>query len=99
MGACSIYHTIKGELSREDIGKEMDSVRQDQAYQNGHQEGYSGDFQTVDGIGFPNRPAFENLNEALNWCWDNTEKREALCVTYKSKDGGVNTVVAGWGAE
>lgn len=98
MGACTVSFTIKGEATPAQVHAELETLRAEEAYQNGHQEGYSGDFQTIYDIRFPNKPVFESGNEAVEWCWNNCEKREALCVKYKTKDGSINTVVAGWGA-
>jgi hypothetical protein len=84
MGACDVYFTIgKQVTSRAELeGYLKKKQEQDREY-NGHQEGYSGDFQTVDGIKTDFSKLFTSFNEALQYCLDNTEKwGDALAVHY-----------------
>lgn len=100
MGATNISLGLKGKASRQEIDKAFrDRQAKDREY-NGHQEGYSGDFQTVRSVDFHLNQEFKSFSEAEEFCLDKAEKWETVvAVYYKNDKGEVNTLVAGWGAE
>ena len=103
MGACNIDLTIKKKASIDEIRTAFRGQQElDSAY-NGHQEGYSGDFQTVQGVELHKDKVFKDYNEAYDYCLDNAEKWDyVVAVYYKHGDpkynSEVRTLIAGWGA-
>lgn len=84
MGACDISFTLDGNKSRSDVTAAFEAKKlNDQSY-NGHQEGYSGDFQTVDDVKFHDR-IFDTEKEAFEYCLNNAKKWEyVVAVKYKN---------------
>lgn len=84
MGADFISLEFDGKLSKEDIRKELDKQRERDSEYNGHQEGYSGDWQTIDNksIIFTDIK-FNSYDDAHNYVADNCEKWSGMAVKYK----------------
>lgn len=83
MGACDIWFSVEGDKSESEIKKMVDAKRESNRSENGHQEGYSGDWQTVHGISFKNQ-VFESCEAAKEWCSSNCNKWSGVVVKYKS---------------
>jgi len=99
MGATNINHVIKGKATRTDIDKAFRQRQDNDRSENGHQEGYSGDFQTVRSVDYQLHKEFESFKEAEEFCLDQAEKWETVVAVYFKRNGEVNTLLAGWGAE
>lgn len=82
MGAEYIDMTLDN-MSTSDLKKAFkERQEQDNAY-NGHQDGYSGDFQTVSDLRIKDI-IFESFDEASDYCSENAQKWDfALAVKYK----------------
>lgn len=100
MGAHNIDFELKGKASKSEIENAFKSQRESDAAENGHQHGYSGDFQTVRCVDFKHLgEVFSDYNKAYDFCLEHAEKWETVvAVYYKTNRGEVNTLVAGWGA-
>jgi hypothetical protein len=99
MGACNIEFSLKGKASRSEIQSAFDQRVQEDAAENGHQHGYSGDFQTVDKVDFKHLgTVFPDINAAEEYALDHAEKWSTVVAVYFEGPGGVCTLVAGWGA-
>lgn len=99
MGACDISFTIKGKVDKIKIQDEFELQRSKDESENGHQDGYSGDFQTVSKIDFHLSKEFKTRNEAFEYCLNNAKKWETVvAVYYLDNKSQINTLVAGWGA-
>jgi undecaprenyl pyrophosphate synthase len=73
MGACNIDFQLTGKATKEQIDRAFKrQVKHDRDY-NGHREGYSGDFQTIDEIKLHNK-TFDSYKEAYDYCLENSEK-------------------------
>lgn len=99
MGACNIEFTIKGKAAEHEIDEAFTRRRKLDAEYNGHQEGYSGDFQTVDYIEFDGT-IFDNYGEAQEYCLAKAKKWEYAVAVYieDPKTSEYTTLVCGWGA-
>ena len=100
MGACNIEMTLKGDKNKNEVLKEFKDRQKMDANENGHQHGYSGDFQTVNRIDFHNE-IFDNYNDAENYCLDNAQKWESVvAVKYlvNKETNKYDWLIAGWGA-
>ena len=88
MGACNIHFTLKGQVNEDKIIKAVNKQRREDKKRNGHQEGYSGDWQTV---GNPDLHAkiFSSRENAVAWCYENVEKRDSLAVHYREIDTSI----------
>jgi hypothetical protein len=101
MGSDSIFFKVKGKASKDEINKAFKARQESDADENGHRQGYSGDFQTVHKIDFRlyQTDTFESLNEAQEYCLKHAEKfLTVIAVYYKNKDSQIDTLVGGWGA-
>lgn len=101
MGAHNISIERSGKLSKSEILKVFNDQKLEDSHVNGHQYGYSGDFQTIhevkfdvlyDGIGNYNKDYELALNKAEKW-------NHAQAIYTKTKDGKDFTLIVGWGAE
>lgn len=82
MGACDISLHLKGKRTKEQIEKAFKQQRaQDREY-NGHQEGYSGDFQTVDGVDYHLDQVFPNEKKAMEYCLEKASKWDTVVAVY-----------------
>ncbi len=97
MGACDIWMVAKPNLTKRDAAKLLKEQQEEDAYQNGHRHGYSGDFQTVDSVKLVDK-VFDNRNEAEEFCLSNAEKWfYVVAVEVKTSDQHY-TLIGGWGA-
>ena len=60
MGATNIHIKREGELTKNEILEAFQAQKVEDRFNNGHQDGYSGDFQTV------NQVKFDVLDDELN---------------------------------
>lgn len=100
-GATSIDFEMKGQASRADIEKAfMEQKRYDMMNSDDDDDGYTGDFQTVNVVNYKYLgKVFESYDEAYKFALDKAEKWETVvAVYYNDKKGDINTLVAGWGA-
>jgi len=100
MGACSIDFFIKGHASIKDIEKKFIEIKLENKHDNGHCEGYSGDFQTVGKVNFSYLfDGSGNLEKDFEFCLDKAEKWENVVAIYTKDERGKDiTLIAGWGA-
>ena len=98
MGACDIGRIITKDADRAEVLEAIGKWADEDARYNGHQDGYSGDWQTICDIRFNPYKIFETQDEAYDFAIDSTEKREAMVVKFKSSDGEIWTGVFGWAA-
>lgn len=82
MGACNIDLDLDGKLSRAEVEAAVRRQRENDVHENGHQEGYSGDWQTISGISFPGQ-TFATYNEAYDYVSKTCEKWSGMAVKYK----------------
>lgn len=82
MGACDISFTIGGKASRIEVETAFKTRREKDAVRNGHQDGYSGDFQTVNRVEYHLDRLFTSHNEALEYCLAKAEKFEHVVAVY-----------------
>ena len=82
MGSCNVSTYVSGDKSRQDIRQHIQNLRSENRDYNGHQEGYSGDWQTIDQINFSDK-IFNTEEEAHEYALDNTKKWEGMAVRYK----------------
>jgi len=100
MGASNIDIIIKGKATDNEILKAFDDRRKRDSEQNGHCDGYSGDFQTVQDVKIKTGVIFPDANTAYNYCLEHAQKWEyVIAVHFKTKAGDTNTLIAGWGAD
>lgn len=98
MGASTIAFTLDGNKTQADVKQAFRDRQADDRDCNGHQDGYSGDFQTVNSVKFSGRE-FNNWDEAYDYCHDKAEKWDYV-VAVKVVNATENQwLVAGWGAE
>lgn len=98
MGAINIDIHIDGDVSVSEVKKAFNNQRVEDSYRNGHQDGYSGDFQTVQEVKI-SMLKFETYDEAYEYCLEKSEKWEYVTACrYKDNKGNLNWVIAGWGA-
>lgn len=98
MGACEISFIRDGTLSQNQIEEAFRARQQDDRAQNGHQDGYSGDFQTVNRIEF-RTDVFETRAEAMDYCLSEAQKWDSvIAVMFKDPNKDLRWLVAGWGA-
>lgn len=82
MGACDISFIIGKKATQSEILEKFKAVREQNREENGHQEGYSGDFQTVDGVDFHLDRVFTSHREAMDYCLSNSKKWENAIAVY-----------------
>lgn len=106
MGACSISMTVAGDKSKDEVLK---AFRQRQADDRSDwlcdndeddEDGYTGDFQTVNSVKFSGRE-FDNEDEAYEFCLDTAQKWDYVVATkvVNPEENKNFWLVAGWGAE
>ena len=104
MGATNISHIMRDKLDKPAIEQAFRERQANDRRENGHQEGYSGDFQTVRQVDFRFLgKVFPSYTEAENFCLDKAEKWETVVAVYFADkgeyEGEIRTLLAGWGAE
>lgn len=82
MGACDISFIIGKKATQYEILERFKARREKDRAENGHQEGYSGDFQTVDGVDFHLDRVFSSHREAMDYCLSNSKKWENAIAVY-----------------
>jgi hypothetical protein len=98
MGACSISMTVKGDATEEEVMKAFANQQQEDRYDNGHREGYSGDFQTVDRVKFT-KNVFTDGEEAFEYCLSNAQKWSYVVAVKVVNTDSNYWLIAGWGAD
>lgn len=84
MGACNIDFEIEGPATWSQIEKKFNDVREENQKYNGHQDGYSGDFQTVHKVKDHTHMVFNSHNEAYDYCLDKAQKWDfVVAVRYR----------------
>jgi hypothetical protein len=100
MGAVGICHVIREKADRTKIDKAFRERREHDQDENGHREGYSGDFQTVTSVDYRFLgKVYSDYNEAEDFCLDKAEKWRTVVAVYFNEAGETHTMIAGWGAE
>jgi len=84
MGACDQYFTLDGGLTEAQVRQEWDTKHGEDRIEYGS-DPYSGSFATCDQFSVFNK-SFESHSEALDWCYENVEKRTAAAIKYRKKD-------------
>lgn len=85
MAACDIRFEIKGAANWSEIQKKFKSQREEDRSYNGHQDGYSGDFQTVHEVKDHTHKIFDSFNEAHQYCMSTAQKWDfVVAVRYRS---------------
>lgn len=82
MGACDISFTIGKQASIAEIKEAFNARRKLDAERNGHAEGYSGDFQTVDEVKFHLDRVFTSHREAYDYCLEKASKWDYVVAVY-----------------
>jgi hypothetical protein len=84
MGASNIDMVLDGKLTKRQVLDKIDEQRKFDKSHNGHQDGYSGDWQTIPDVKFHDHKVFLDIDEASNYCLDNAEKwSHAIAVKIK----------------
>lgn len=98
MGATNVGTTIKA-TSKAAFQKKFKKYQEEMRDYYGHQEGYCGTLNSCHIVGYKNLELKGNtekrVNDAMEWIWDHTNKREAMVVQVRAN----LWVVAGWAAE
>lgn len=82
MGACDISFIIGKKATPNEILERFKAQREEDREVNGHQEGYSGDFQTIDGVDFHLDRVFSSHREAMDYCLSNAKKWDNAIAVY-----------------
>ena len=81
MGSNFVDYKYGKKLTKEQISKEFKNRQEEGRDYNGHQDGYSGDFQTVNCVTIKDN-VFNTLQEALDYIDNNASKWENAVATY-----------------
>lgn len=90
MGACNIEFTLGRKASRNEIYDAFKNQQDQDRNENGHRDGYSGDFQTVHKIDYRLDNVFASYNEAHEYCLKHASKWETAVAVYYF-DGAVKS--------
>lgn len=82
MGACDISFIIGGKASMSEVAEALRARQEEDAIENGHRDGYSGDFQTVHKVKCEFGKLFTSHNEAYEYCLANAEKWEHVVAVH-----------------
>lgn len=82
MGACDISFTIGGKASMSEVADALRARQERDSEYYGHQEGYSGDFQTVHEVKCEFGKLFTSYNEAYEYCLANAKKWEHVVAVH-----------------
>jgi Zn finger protein HypA/HybF involved in hydrogenase expression len=82
MGACDISLELKGKASRSEIEAAFRRQQEYDRLENGHQSGYSGDFQTVSKVDCHLGQFFSSRNEAFEYCLKHASKWDTVVAVY-----------------
>lgn len=84
MGASFIYCDFPSRKTKNQLAKCFEQMSEQAAYDHGHE--YSGSWNMLQGILFPEKNTFESKNKAEDWVSKESEKwGPALCVKFKDK--------------
>ncbi len=88
MGADVVTMKFEGKATWAQITSKLAVQRKLDNEENGHRDGYSGDWQTISDRDIKDlrHKEFSSANEAYDWCQKNVEKWEGVVVTYKVID-------------
>jgi len=87
MGATNIEFEVEGDKPFQEVLAAFKRRQAQDSDDNGHQDGYSGDFQTVHSVENHGHKVFTDYQEAQKYCLDNAEKWESvIAVKYKVTD-------------
>jgi len=82
MGACNIEFTLNKKASRNEIYDAFKKQQDSERSENGHRDGYSGDFQTVHKIDYRLDTVFTSYSEAHDFCLKHASKWETVVAVY-----------------
>lgn len=82
MGAHDISFELKGKVKPIEIDKAFKAQKEYDENENGHQSGYSGDFQTVNSVDFHLDKVFNNHDEAMEYCLEKAQKWSTVIAVY-----------------
>jgi len=74
MGASDISFEINKKATEKEVLESFNRQRERDEDENGHQQGYSGDFQTVDTVKCHFDKLFTSYSEAFDYCLEKAEK-------------------------
>ena len=74
MGASDISFEINKKATEKEVLDSFNRQRERDSDENGHQQGYSGDFQTVDTVKCHFEKLFTSYGEAFDYCLEKAEK-------------------------
>lgn len=84
MGSCFIHKTIDAKKTPDQIRKIFQEMSDRAAYDCGHS--YSGSWNMLKGVSFPNTPEFSSQNNACDYVEEHAEKwGNAVCVRFTDK--------------
>ena len=84
MGATDKYFTLDGGLTEDQVRQEWETKYESERVEYGT-DPYSGSLATCDYFSVFNK-SFENQSEALDWCYENVDKRTAAAIKYRKKE-------------
>jgi len=88
MGACNIEFELPGTPNFSAIEKAFKERQEQDRAENGHQAGYSGDFQTVRKVIDSTHRTFDTYEQAEKYCLENAEKwTSVVAVRFKALKG------------
>lgn len=83
MGACDISFQLDNKATQNQIEQAFKRRTEADAEENGHREGYSGDFQTVDRVDYKHLgKVFPSQSEAFEFCLNKAEKWTTVVAVY-----------------
>jgi hypothetical protein len=82
MGACNIELTLDRKASRNEIYDAFKNQQDQDRNENGHRDGYSGDFQTVHKVDYRLDQVFTSYNEAHEYCLKHASKWDTVVAVY-----------------
>lgn len=91
MGACDISFELKGKASKEQIEKAFKAQQKRDREYNGHKEGYTGDFQTVNKVEFHLSTMFKTHTEAFEYCLKVSEKWSTVVAVYYNQSAEIKS--------
>lgn len=74
MGACDISFIIGKKANESEVNSHFEKQKAKDREYNGHQEGYSGDFQTVDRVECHFNVVFASYRAAMDYCLEKASK-------------------------
>jgi hypothetical protein len=96
MGAHGLLLTFDGNLSKAEVEKQLEQIRQDDGHESGFGS-YAGNWTTIPKVNF-RTTVFKSLQDAEEYCLDNSEKWSHGCAVKAQTETEIVWVVAGWAA-